>query len=275
MRVCLKGSLEDFSILDVLQLASLGGKTGCLSLETPAGCGAVLFRRGRVLTSLENGAGPVAGGLAAIRRQTVELLHRLARPRQGRFRFESEDAASASAPGDRPAPEPLRAGLDVIGLLLDLAQLHEDDARCGTVAPPVLLVDDEEQVRHFLAGRLVAAGYYVVEARDVESAVERGARLGETGRPFVLVTDVDMPVGNSFRGGFELVKRLARLRLKPPVVMMAHDANSSLRAIPTRRTWSVVRKPGLSRLDAAEFDADMRALAARMVDEILPRLCSR
>lgn len=274
MQACLKGSLEDFSILDVLQLVSLGGGTGRLSLETPAGCGAVLFRGGRVLSALENGVGPVAGGLAAIRRQTVELLHRLARPRQGRFRFDSEERASARAPGDNPAPERFRAGLDVIGLLLDLAQLQDDDARCGTVAPPVLLVDDEEQVRHFLASRLVAAGYCVVEARDVESAVESGARLGETGRPFVLVTDVDMPVGNSFRGGFELVKRLARLRLKPPVVMMAHDASSSLRAIPKRRTWSVVRKPGLSRLDAAEFDADMRALAAQMVDEILPRLCS-
>jgi CheY-like chemotaxis protein len=273
--MCLKGSLEDFSILDVLQLVSLGGNTGYLFLETPAGCGTVLFRRGRVLGSVENGIGPVARGLEAIRAQTVELLHRLARPRRGRFRFESESAPVELVPSDTGAPERVRGGIDVIALLLDLASLQEDDGRCGTVAPPVLLVDDEEQVRRFLAGRLVAAGYRVVEARDVESAVKTGARLGGAGRPFVLVTDVDMPAGNSFRGGFELVKRLARLRLKPPVVMMAHDASSSLRAIPKRRTWSVVRKPGLSKLEPAAFDADMRALAARMVDEILPRLCAQ
>jgi len=274
VQMCLRGSLNDFSILDVLQLVSLGVKTGYLFLETPAGCGTVLFRRGRVLGSVENGVEPVARGHEAIRAQTVELLRRLARPRQGRFCFESEGVAVELAPGDQETPERLRDGIDVIALLLDLSSLQEDDGRCGTVAPQVLLVDDEEQVRRFLARRLVAAGYRVVEARDVDSAVKTGARLGEAGRPFVLVTDVDMPAGNSFRGGFALVKRLARLHLKPPVVMMAHDASSSLRAIPKRRTWSVVRKPGLSKLDPAEFDADMRALAGQMVHEILPRLCA-
>ena len=36
---------------------------------------------------------------------------------------------------------------------------------------------------------------------------------------------------------------------------------------------SLVQKPGLSKLDPEEFEADMRALAGRMVEEVLPRVC--
>jgi CheY-like chemotaxis protein len=115
----------------------------------------------------------------------------------------------------------------------------------------------------------------VVEAGDVESAVRTGASLGEAGVRFVLVADLDMPAsdGDSFRGGIEVVKRLARLRLRPPVVIMADSASSSLHAIPMRGIWSVVLKPGLSKLDPREFEADMQALAGRMVEEVLPRVC--
>jgi CheY-like chemotaxis protein len=282
VQACLKGSLEDFSIQDVLQLVSLGGKTGCLSLESPAGDGAILFRKGRVLGSRDTGTEPQAAGRAQppgsrrdelIRERMVVFLDRLARARQGEFRFESSDSR-VEIEADR-APEMLRTALDVIALLLELANRQEQEDRDSPAAVPVLLVDDEEQVRHFLARHLVAAGYRVVEARDVESAVESGARLGEGGGRFVLVADADMPasLGNSFRGGFEIVKRLARLQLRPAVVMMAHDASSALKAMPKRQSWSVVMKPGLSKLDPAEFEADMRALAVRMVEEILPRVC--
>ncbi len=91
----------------------------------------------------------------------------------------------------------------------------------------------------------------------------------------MLVTDLSMPAtsGASFRGGFEVVKRLARLRLRPPVVLMADGASSSRRSWPKGGVSSVVLKPGLSKLDPEEFEADMRALAGRMVDEVLPRLC--
>jgi hypothetical protein len=69
------------------------------------------------------------------------------------------------------------------------------------------------------------------------------------------------------------VKRLAKLRLRPPVVMMADGAPRSLDAKPMRGVWSLVQKPGLSKLDPKEFEADMRALAGRMVEEVLPRVC--
>ena len=117
----------------------------------------------------------------------------------------------------------------------------------GSLAGPggglsVLLVDDEDLVRRLLARYLVEGGYRVVEAGDVESAVERGASLGEAGVRFVLVADLNMPAsaGDSFRGGVEVVKRLAKLRLRPPVVMMADGAISSLGAKPMRGVWSLV-----------------------------------
>ena len=55
--------------------------------------------------------------------------------------------------------------------------------------------------------------------------------------------------------------------------MMADGAVSSLGARPLRGVWSLVQKPGLSKLDPEEFEADMRALAGRMVEEVLPRVC--
>jgi hypothetical protein len=57
--VCLKGSLDDFSIADILQVISYGGKTGYLSLETRAGGGVIVFRKGRVLASVDDGGAPL------------------------------------------------------------------------------------------------------------------------------------------------------------------------------------------------------------------------
>ncbi len=179
--MCLNGSLDDFSIQDILQVLSLSRKTGSLSLETPSGGAAVIFQEGCILASVDDGGPPRAW----------------------------------------MAPEVMTPGAD--------------RATTGSLAGPggelsVLLVDDEELVRRLLARYLVAGGYPV--------------------------------------------KRLARLRLRPPVVMMADCASVSTRVVPMRGVWSVVLKPGLSKLDPEEFEADLRALAGRMVQEVLPRVCS-
>jgi CheY-like chemotaxis protein len=179
----------------------------------------------------------------------------------------------------------LSSGLDVVELLLEVAWRQDEEVRetppGGVSSPfspprgrPVLLVDDEEPVRGLLARCLTEAGYQVVEAGDVESAVRRGASLADAGIRFVLVADLNMPAsaGNSFEGGVEVVRRLARLPQRPPVVVMADGAASSRRALPRRGVLSVVRKPHLSKLDPEEFEADLRAFAGRMVQEVLPRL---
>jgi CheY-like chemotaxis protein len=292
--VGLNGSLEEFSIQDILQILALGQKTGHLSVDTPAGAGAIVFRAGRIVASFDGGSPSLETSLASwsecprdavIRRRIVACLDRLDRARRGSFHFQVSADPPLRVQGRDIARETLQSGMDVVELLLEMAWRRDEDARDASdrpvrtttapAAPSVLLVDDEDLVRRLLARYLVEGGYRVVEAGDVESAVECGASLGEAGVRFVLVADLNMPAsaGDSFRGGVEVVKRLAKLRLRPPVVMMADGAPPSLGAKPIRGVWSLVQKPGLSKLDPKEFEADVRALAGRMVQDVLPRVC--
>src|SRR5439155_1048353 len=86
----------------------------------------------------------------------------------------------------------------------------------------IRLVDDEEEVRRILADHFTSGGYQVVEAEDPEAAVKKAGRLGKAGIPFLVVSDLGMPTsgGSSFQGGFEVVKRLGKMNLHPPVLMM-------------------------------------------------------
>lgn len=127
--MCFEGSLDDFSIQDILQIVSLTRKSGYLSLDTPLGGGAIIFRRGRILACVEDGEPLVAPAQAsphgsvqddAICARLAGFVVRIARCRQGAFRFE----ASASPPGagEEPGPSaPRRAGMDVVALLIEVA----------------------------------------------------------------------------------------------------------------------------------------------------------
>jgi CheY-like chemotaxis protein len=295
--VGLIGSLDDFSLQDLLQILSLGRKTGHLVLETRDGGASVLFREGRIVAAVDDAAPPPAMSRASLpeaRRDSVlrariaATLDRFARCRQGEFAFRACAEAPREVRGRPIAPGTLHSGLEVVDLLLEIAWREDEEGRdtpapCGERAPvpgaasepSLLLVDDEDLVRRLLARYLAEGGYRVVEAGDVESAVQRGTSLAEAGVRFVLVADLHMPAsaGDSFRGGFEVARRLARLRLRPPVVIMAEGPSAALREVPKRGVWSVVRKPGLSKLDPEEFEADLRALAGRIVREVLPQVC--
>jgi len=144
-------------------------------------------------------------------------------------------------------------------------------------APPstVLLVDDEYDVRRILAEGFARGGYNVVEAEDPESAVKKANRLGKAAIPFLLVADLGMPTsgGTSFQGGFEVVKRLWKMNLRPPVLLMAETLNAALQARARQMEIShFIFKPGLSKLDPEQFEADLRAFAAKIVTDMLPRL---
>jgi CheY-like chemotaxis protein len=139
----------------------------------------------------------------------------------------------------------------------------------------ILLVDDEEEVRRVLADHFTAGGYQVVEAEDPESAVKKAGRLGKAGIPFLLVTDLGMPTsgGSSFQGGFEVVKRLAKMNLHPPVLMMTENLGSALQSRAKQMGVSrIIFKPGLSKLDPGQFEADLRAFAAKILADVIPRL---
>ena len=177
--------------------------------------------------------------------------------------------APAPEPAESPAPEPtvVRADGD-----LPPAAPGAPDVRT------VLLVDDEDEVRQLLGERLAAAGYEVREADEPDAAVKAAGALARQGAPFLLVTDLGMPTsgGASFQGGFEVVKRLWKMNLQPQVLLMTESVSPALRARAKQMgIASLVFKPGLSKLDPQQFEADMRAFAARVVDDILPRLAAR
>jgi CheY-like chemotaxis protein len=282
----LEGGLDDFSIAEILQVIALGRKTGWLAVKTPGGVGAVVFQKGRVLASVDSGSAPLAGanGSAAaqlpaerIRERIVASLDRLARTREGQFRFLVSSRPPRIVAGRDIARETLRAGIEAIDVLLEVVG-HQAQELAASARPDgfsVLLVDDEELVRRLLARFLAEGGCRVVEAGDVDSAVTTGVSLGEAGIRFVLVTDLNLPAsaGDSFRGGVEVVSRLEGLRLRPPVVMMTENGVSSLNALPMPRAWSVVHKPGLSQRNSEQYEADLRSLAGRMLEEILPSVC--
>jgi CheY-like chemotaxis protein len=139
----------------------------------------------------------------------------------------------------------------------------------------VLLVDDEDDVREIMARQLIASGYRVEQANGPEEAVKTAARLRDDATPFVLLSDLGMPAtgGASFHGGFEVVKRLWKMNLRPPVLMMTETLNQSLKLRAKQMgVQSMVFKPTLSKIDARQFEADMAAFAALLVKDLLPRL---
>jgi DNA-binding NarL/FixJ family response regulator len=90
-----------------------------------------------------------------------------------------------------------------------------------------------------------------------------------------LITDLGMPTsgGASYQGGFEVVKRLWKMGLRPPVLMMAESLDPSLRARAKQMgVASFVFKPGLAKLDSRQFEADLRAFASKLIQDVLPRL---
>jgi hypothetical protein len=127
--VCFEGSLDDFSIQDVLQIVSLGRKSGYLALDTPTCRGAIIFRRGRILASVEDDEPLVAPGRRgrrreprndAVRARLAAFVERLSGCRRGEFRFEAADEAMDAA-GPKPRSVPTLAGIDVVELLIDVA----------------------------------------------------------------------------------------------------------------------------------------------------------
>jgi hypothetical protein len=79
--------------------------------------------------------------------------------------------------------------------------------------------------------------------------------------------------GTSFQGGFEVVKRLWKMNLRPPVLLMAEALTATLQARARQMEIAhFVFKPGLSKLDPEQFEADLRAFATKILTDLLPKL---
>jgi hypothetical protein len=127
--VCLTGSLDDFSIQDILQIIAIGGKTGCLSIETEATGGAIVFRRGRVVASLDDRRLPLQTEMRTmrgcsrdevLRRRIVASLERFASSRRGDFSFRCSTHPPRVVDGRDIAEEILEGGMEVVELLLEM-----------------------------------------------------------------------------------------------------------------------------------------------------------
>ena len=119
------------------------------------------------------------------------------------------------------------------------------------------------------------AGYQVVEAGDPLAAFRKAQGLADMGLPFVLVADRGMPTSDSssFDGGLEAVKRVQLAGLHPPILLMTDRMTRALHArVRKLGVTNFVFKPGLSRLDPRQFDADLLAFAGRMIEGVLPGL---
>jgi DNA-binding response OmpR family regulator len=172
-----------------------------------------------------------------------------------------EEAPPAPPPVARPAPAPPVAAAP--------AKAAPDEPRA------IVLVDDEADVRGMLAEHITRGGFQVLEAEDPESAAKKAAQLAKAGIDFVLVTDLGMPTsgGSSFHGGFEVVKRLWKANLKPPVLLMTDTFNGAVQARARQMgIGNIVFKPGLSKLDPKQFAADIRAFANKLVKDVLPKM---
>jgi CheY-like chemotaxis protein len=343
--VSLQGNLEDFPLLDILQVVAFSQKTGFLTVQSAPGEAALVFQRGLIVSSYTwdgrpldaaEAALPEAQRSALVRERIEVALERLSRLREGSFCFELTEEPARAIGGRDLSRETLAEGLNPQELLLDLAQGIDEDRRdsvaavesafvepdpgvlervaaqpaaeaedevivvdpeeeltplpvpaaVGAAAQPaapeapdrhriVLLLEDEEDVRRVLADAFIRAGRQVVEAEDPLSAARKARGLADVGLPFVLVADRGMPTSDSssFDGGLEAVKRLQQADLHPPVLLMTDGMNRGLHA--RARKLGVTRfvfKPGLSRLDPAQFQADLQAFAGRMLQGVLPRL---
>ena len=89
-------------------------------------------------------------------------------------------------------------------------------------------------------------------------------RLISDGKHIFVIIDVAMPssTGDNFQGGFELTERLHELDVSSSVMLMTEYLSSKMRA--RARELGVNRvafKPALTKLDADDYEADLRSFA--------------
>ncbi len=185
--------------------------------------------------------------------------------------------ASFAAPADFTGPA------DDEGLLEELP-LDEPEEPGVSLAPPspsgpvVLLLDDEPDVRRVVGERLRTGGFAVALAASTGMARREMERLEEADTRFLLVADLGLPSesGTSFRGGLDVARFASGLKTPPPVLLMGDTFDEKLRFRAKRLGVSLLAfKPGLSKLDPQQYEADLRAFGDKLARDLLPRLAGR
>jgi CheY-like chemotaxis protein len=189
-----------------------------------------------------------------------------------------EEPVLEEAPEDAADVAPALPVAEPQGAARPVAAAEPRPAQAEPAPLTLLVVDDELDIRRTLAELFREAGYEVVTAGDPNAAVKAAQALRDDNISFSLVTDLGMPTsgGSSFQGGFEVVKRLAKMKVFPPILMMTDSLSASLRARARQMGVShLVFKPGLSKLDSDQYVADLRAFAGKLAEDVLPQLSRR
>ena len=244
-----------------------------------------------------------------VRQRLTSILERLVRLREGEFAFHLTERVPAAPGGRDLSGETLSAGINPEELMLDLARRLDEDRRAAAAvleasfaapgddeilleelppeeppapAPPtgpvVLLLDDEPEIRRVVGERLAASGFRVSTVDSPAGARREMGRLSSAGTPFLLVADLNVPSesGASFRGGLDVARAASGLRSPPPVLLMAETFDDRFRARARRLGVSLLAfKPGLSKLDPLQYEADLRAFGDKLARDLLPRLEGR
>jgi CheY-like chemotaxis protein len=190
-------------------------------------------------------------------------------------------ATKAASPAEPEAAPPLPTSLPAAGGAPSVTPSPSPappPEAASEGARTILLVDDEPDVREILGRHFASAGFTIEEAGDPDNATRAAGRLRAAQTPFVVVTDLGMPAsgGASFHGGFEVVKRLWKMNLRPPVVMMTENLSPSLRLRARQMgVQAFVFKPTLSKLNPRQYEADLSAFAFKLSADVLPRLAER
>lgn len=90
-------------------------------------------------------------------------------------------------------------------------------------SPTILVVDDEETVRHIVGRMLGASGFTLIEAKDGREALQLVQQREEP--PDLILTDVVMPLLN----GGELAQRVCSIRPEQRILLMSAYALEDLR----------------------------------------------
>ena len=113
---------------------------------------------------------------------------------------------------------------------------RERESRAGRNRPTILVVDDDEAVRHLLREALHFHGYRVMDAAVVEEAEESLQRV-DAGTIGLVITDIHLTSDPRGQEGYDLYQRWVATRPTLHFLLISGDPDSH--ALPAVRSGAV------------------------------------
>jgi CheY-like chemotaxis protein len=166
-----------------------------------------------------------------------------------------------------PEPQPVPAEIAPPELMPEPSPLFEQRQQSQQTLT-VVLVDDEPEIIESVGNELKRRGLRVWTASGPADGAALACRHAQAGEPVVVVCDLNMlsSTGRNFYGGFELVRRLKKNGLDLPVLLTTERLPDKARQ--RARELGIAKvafKPSISKLDAEDYRADLRAFAGALM----------